>query len=132
MVIGTLGKDCYTPLQFLLAHPNSQRRSQIRIDFGFGSFIFGNLEWDENIAQFELINKSIQKAMRQLAALLTNQITRQLFKVILQLLDIADDDMPEENPKYLNEKDRLFWEKFQKKKKEFAKTKKGRPQFGVA
>lgn len=50
-----------------------------------------------------------------------------VIQVILQLLDIADDDMPEENPKFKTEKDRLFWEKFQKKKKEFAKTKKGDP-----
>lgn len=48
-------------------------------------------------------------------------------KVILQLLDISVDDLPEETPKFRTEKDRLFYEKFQKRKKDYSQNKKADP-----
>ena len=48
---------------------------------------------------------------------------------MMQMVDIDESDIPEEAPKFKTEKDRLFYEKFQKKKKKFKQTKKADPNF---
>ena len=104
---------------------NEEARSELIS--GLALFIFGNLEWDEKYHAI-LIDKQVEsKGNMSIGGFVDKSNYKTVVQVILQLLDIADDDMPEENPKFRTEKDRLFWERFQKKKKEFTKTKKGDP-----
>lgn len=93
---------------------------------GLALFILGDFEWDEK-HQAILIDKRIDGKNQTIGGYIDRSNYLTVVKVILQLLEIADDDMPEETPKFRTEKDRLFYEKFQAKKKEFAHTKKGDP-----
>ena len=94
---------------------------------GLALFVSGDLEWDEP-HKAVLIDKQIDaNGNMSIGGFIDKSNYKVVIQVILQLLDISDDDMPEENPKFKSEKDRLFWERFQKKKKEFAKSKKGDP-----
>lgn len=94
---------------------------------GLALFVSGDLEWDEKYHAI-LIDKRIDADGKiSIGGFIDTKNYRTVVQIILQLLDISDDDMPEENPKFKSEKDRLFWERFQKKKKEFAKTKKSDP-----
>ena len=102
---------------------NDEARSELIS--GLALFIFGNLEWDEKYHAI-LIDKQVDsKGNASIGGFVNKSNYKIVVQVILQLLDIADDDMPEENPKFKTEKDRLFWERFQKKKKR-------RSQFGAS
>ena len=104
---------------------NEEARSELIS--GLALFISGDLEWDEKYHAV-LIDKQLdEKGNMSIGGFVDKSNYKTVVQVILQLLDISDDDMPEENPKIKSEKDRLFWERFQKKKKEFAKSKKGDP-----
>lgn len=104
---------------------NEEARSELIS--GLALFISGDLEWDEKYHAV-LIDKQLdEKGNMSIGGFVDKSNYKIVVQVILQLLDISDDDMPEENPKFKSEKDRLFWERFQKKKKEFAKSKKGDP-----
>lgn len=104
---------------------NDETRSELIS--GLALFVSGDLEWDEK-HQAILINKEIDdEGKMSVGGLIDKSNYKIVIQVILQMLDISDDDMPEENPKFKSEKDRLFQERFQKKKKEFAKSKKGDP-----
>ena len=98
---------------------NGETRSELIS--GLALFISGDLEWDEKYHAV-LIDKQLdEKGNMSIGGFVDKSNYKIVVQVILQLLDISDDDMPEENPKFKSEKDRLFWERFQKKKKEFAK-----------
>lgn len=94
---------------------------------GLTLFVSGDLEWDEK-HQAILVNKEIDsKGKTTVGGYIDKSNYKTAVQIILQMMDISDDDLPEENPKFKSEKDRLFWERFQKKKKEFARSKKGDP-----
>lgn len=94
---------------------------------GLALFIFGNLEWDDS-HQAIVIDKQIDSNGKySVGGFIDKTNYKTVIQVILQMLDISTDDIPEEAPKFKTEKDRLFYEKFQKKKKEFAHTKKADP-----
>lgn len=104
---------------------NNEARSELIS--GLALFVSGNLEWNEK-HQAILINKEIDnEGAISVGGFIDNSNYKTVVQVVLQMLDIDDEDMPEENPKFRTEKDRLFWERFQKKKKEFAKVKKSDP-----
>ena len=94
---------------------------------GLTLFVSGDLEWDEK-HQAILVNKEIDsKGKTTVGGYIDKSNYKTAVQIILQMMDISDDDLPEENLKFKSEKDRLFWERFQKKKKEFARSKKGDP-----
>lgn len=95
---------------------------------GLALFVSGDLEWDE-AHQAILIDKQTKNEKTTVGGFIDKSNYKTVVQIILQLLDINDEDMPEETPKFRTERDRLFWERFQKKKKEFAKQKKGDPNF---
>lgn len=92
---------------------------------GLALFICGNLEWDASHAAI-VIDRQDNGSV---GGFIDVKNYQSVVKVILQLLDISVDDIPEEAPKFKTEKDRLFYEKFQAKKKKFAQTKKIDPNF---
>lgn len=99
---------------------------------GLALFVSGELVWDEK-HQAILIDKQVdEKKKMTVGGFIDKSNYKTVIQIILQLLDISDEDMPEENPKFRTEKDRLFWEKFQEKKKEFAKSKKGDPNLELS
>lgn len=107
----------------------SSDEARFELISGLALFVSGDLEWDEE-HQAILINKEIDsKGKMSVGGFIDKSNYKVVVQVILQLLDISVDDMPEESPKFRSEKDRLFWEKFQAKKKIFAQNKKADPNF---
>ena len=107
----------------------SDNEARFELISGLALFISGDLEWDEK-HQAILINKEIDRnGKMSVGGFINNSNYKTVVQVILQLLDISVDDMPEESPKFRSEKDRLFWEKFQSKKKMFAQNKTADPNF---
>lgn len=85
---------------------NDETRSELIS--GLALFVSGDLEWDEKY-QAILINKEIDdEGKMSVGGLIDKSNYKIVIQVILQMLDISDDDMPEENPKFKSEKDRLF------------------------
>ena len=107
----------------------SSDEARFELISGLALFVSGDLEWDEE-HQAILINKEIDsKGKMSVGGFIDKSNYKVAVQVILQLLDISVDDMPEESPKFRSEKDRLFWEKFQAKQKIFAQNKKADPNF---
>lgn len=99
---------------------------------GLSLYVSGKLEWDEN-SHAILINKTRQEDGKFLVDGLINRETYQIVRdVCLQFADISTDEIPEEAPKFKTEKDRLFWEKFQKKKKTHSKNSKADPNYELS
>ncbi len=75
---------------------------------GLALFVSGDLEWDEK-HQAILINKEIDSTGKMtVGGYIDKSNYKTVVQVILQMMDISDDDLPEENPKFKSEKDRLF------------------------
>jgi hypothetical protein len=96
---------------------------------GLSIFVSGNLEWD-GIRHAFLIDKQLDSNDKSsVGGYIDRTNYSTVVKVILQMMDISVDDIPEEAPKFKTEKDRLFYEKFQAKKKKFAHAGKSDPNF---
>lgn len=107
----------------------SNNEARFELISGLALFVSGVLEWDDE-HQAILINKEIDsKGKMSVGGYIDNSNYKVVVQVILQLLDISIDDMPEESPKFRSEKDRIFQEKFQAKKKIFAQNKKADPNY---
>ena len=102
---------------------NEEARSELIS--GLALFVCGDLEWDMTHSAI-VIDKREDGSV---GGFIDVKNYSTVVKVILQMLDISVDDIPEETPKFKTEKDRLFYEKFQAKKKKFAQNKKTDPNF---
>lgn len=98
---------------------------------GLALFVSGDLAWDPAHRAI-LIDKQEEAGKMTVGGFIDRENYKTVVQIILQLLDIDDQDMPEETPKFRTEKDRLFYERFQKKKKEFAKKSKGDPNLELS
>lgn len=94
-----------------------------------GLFISGYLEWDEKHHAIFIDKKTDEKKNVSIGGYIDKKNYSTVTRLCLQMVDIDDEDIPEEAPKFKTEKDRLFYEKFQKKKKQFKQTKKADPNF---
>lgn len=106
----------------------SDKQVRSELISGLALFISGELEWDEKHKAI-LIDKQFEDNSMTVGGYIDKNNYATVIKVILQMLDISVDDLPEETPKFRTERDRLFYEKFQKRKKENAKNKKADPNF---
>ena len=87
----------------------SSDEARFELISGLALFVSGDLEWDEE-HQAILINKEIDsKGKMSVGGFIDKSNYKVAVQVILQLLDISVDDIPEESPKFRSEKDRLFW-----------------------
>lgn len=79
------------------------------------------------------MNKTLQKDGKVLVDGFINKKTYQIVRdLCLQFADVSVDDVPEETPKFQTEKDRIFYEKFQKKKKTYTKNSKLDPNYELS
>ena len=86
----------------------SNNEARFELISGLALFVSGDLEWDDE-HQAILINKEIDsKGKMSVGGYIDNSNYKVVVQVILQLLDISIDDMPEESPKFRSEKDRIF------------------------
>lgn len=106
----------------------SEEQVRTELISGLALFVYGKLEWDDR-SQSILIDKEIDGDSITVGGYINKANYNTVSKVILQILGISVDDLPEEAPKFKTEKDRLFYEKFQKRKKENEKTKKADPNY---
>ena len=82
---------------------NNEARSELIS--GLALFVSGNLEWDEK-HQAILINKEIDnEGAISVGGFIDKSNYKTVVQVVLQMLDIDDEDMPEENPKFRTEKE---------------------------
>lgn len=92
-------------------------------------FICGTLEWDEKHSSIVIDKIKEDDGKETVGGFINKKTYSTISNVCLQFVDVSIDDMPEEQPKFATEKDRLFYEHFQKKKAEHEKTKKSDPRF---
>lgn len=87
---------------------------------GLSIFVSGNFEWNGIRHSFLIDKQTDDNGETTIGGYIDRTNYSTVVKIILQMMDIGVDDIPEETPKFRTEKDRLFYEKFQAKKKKFA------------
>ena len=87
------------------------------------------MEWDEQYRAIFINKENSGKKGFSIGGYIDRNNYSTVTNLCLQMVDIDESDIPEEAPKFKTEKDRLFYEKFQKKKKKFKQTKKADPNF---
>lgn len=94
---------------------------QTRMDLinSLSLFIPGEMEWDSK-KKIITINKKKDKNKISVSGYIDRSNYGIAVNVCLQLADVNTSDIPEEKPKFKTEKDKIFYEKFLKKKKEFS------------
>lgn len=94
-------------------------------------FIYGDFSWDEIGKRF-LINKQEQDGKLYVDGFVNRNNYSNVTKFCLLMCNVKEDDIPEENPKFKNEKDRKFYEKFMKiKEKHKSSSKAVDPKFEI-
>lgn len=107
----------------------STDESRAELISALGLFVSGKLEWDEQHRAIFIDKENSGKKGFSIGGYIDRNNYSTVTKLCLQMVDIDESDIPEEAPKFKTEKDRLFYEKFQKKKKKFKQTKKADPNF---
>lgn len=107
----------------------STDESRAELISALGLFVSGELEWDEQYRAIFINKENSGKKGFSVGGYIDRNNYSTVTKICLQMVDIDESDIPEEAPKFKTEKDRLFYEKFQKKKKKFKQTKKADPNF---
>lgn len=101
---------------------NDEGRALLKMSLSL--FIIGDFSWDDKTNQF-LINATKENDKIYVDGYVNRENYSDVAKACLTMGGIKEEDLPEEHPKFKSEKDRLFYEKFMKKKEKHKK--KGTP-----